>query len=327
MHEKFLQCQLAVFFDVLFAGHKLSKGKFGAAVAICLAALTLACGSGAGTGVNASSQTPSVQTGTSTPSASDGSGVTNTTSAPLNPVATAPNSGTTTSNPNAVSVPSSSSAPVVTPASATTFSHMEDMSGWTGCTACTGGGDKATYSMHQKQSSPSVDGSSARFSIGGEKPFSNALWWRTMSSDGTASHFVLDMYYYIDQPEHSQALEFAVNQSVGNEWYKFSTQCAFADNEWSVWDSKHEDWVGTGIGCTRPPADSWRHVVFEYQRSNGMAVFVSITVNGETHDVNMKFSPQPLRSAASVGIHFQLDGDSSQQSYNVWADCVTLTYW
>jgi hypothetical protein len=204
---------------------------------------------------------------------------------------------------------------------------MEDMSGWTGCTACAGGGDKASYSMHQKQASPSMDGSSTRFSIGGEKPFSNALWWRTMSSDGSASHFVLDVYYYIDQPDHSQGLEFAVNQSVGNKWYKFSTQCAFADNEWSVWDSKHEDWVGTGIACTRPPADSWQHVVFEYQRSDGMAVFVSITVNGETHYVNLKFSPQSLKSSASVGIHFQLDGDSSQQSYNVWADRMTLTYW
>ena len=295
MNEKLLQCQLADF----IAGDKLRKGKVGALVAICLVALTLACGSGAGAGVNTNSQSTSVQTGTSTP----------------------------TPTPGAVSGPASSSVSIVTPASATTFSHMEDMSGWTGCTSCAGGGDKATYSMQQKQSSPAMDGSSAKFSIGGKTSFSNALWWQTMSAVATASNFVLDMYYSIDQPANSQGLEFAVNQSVVNQWYKFSTQCSFANDEWRVWDSKHADWVGTGIACTRPPANSWQHVVFEYQRSGGMAVFVSITVNGETHYVNMAFSPQSLKSSTSVGIHFQLDGDSSQHSYNVWADCMTLTYW
>jgi len=77
----------------------------------------------------------------------------------------------------------------------TVFPHIEDLSGWDSCTGCAGGGGKAVYSMHQHQASPSVDGSSMEISLGGTKPFSHVLYWRRMSSNGTASNFVLDMYY------------------------------------------------------------------------------------------------------------------------------------
>ncbi len=212
-------------------------------------------------------------------------------------------------------------------ATETVFSHIEDMSDWSSCTACAGGGGKAVYSMHQHQAAPSVDGSSMVISLGGKTPFSHALYWRRMSSNGTASNFALDMYYYIDKPANSQGLEFAANQSVSNYWYKFSTQCAFSASEWRVWDSKNSKWVSTGIACNRPPANSWQHVVFEYSRSGGHANFVSITINGIKHYVNRSFSPLKQKCSNSVGIHFQVDGNSEQNAYKVWADSVTLTYW
>lgn len=212
-------------------------------------------------------------------------------------------------------------------AATTTFTDIEQMSGWDSCTKCAGGGERAVYSMDQHQSSPSMDGSSTKFYLGGTKPFSEALWWRRMSGDGTPSNFTLELYYYIDKPANSQALEFAANQSVSNEWYKFSTQCAFADNEWRVWDSKNGKWVATGIACTRPPANTWQHLIFEYQRTGGKAVFVSITVNGAQYYVNKEFSPQSLKESDGVGVHFQMDGDSKQDDYNVWVDGMKLTYW
>jgi hypothetical protein len=209
----------------------------------------------------------------------------------------------------------------------TVFTHIEDMSGWSSCTGCAGGGGKAVYSIHQHQASPSMDGSSMEISLGGTKPFSHALLWRRMSSNGTASNFVLDMYYYIDKPQNSLALEFAANQSVSNYWYKFSAQCNFTSGEWMVWNSKGSTWASTGISCNRPPANTWQHVVLEYSRSGGHANFISITVNGNKHYVNRSFSPLKQKDSDSVGIHFQLDGDASQNDYKVWADCITLTYW
>ncbi len=135
------------------------------------------------------------------------------------------------------------------------------------------------------------------------------------------------MYYYMPNPSASWGLEFAANQGLSSGWYKFSTQCSFGSSAWRVWDSKNGGWVSTGIACTRPPANTWQHVVFEYARQSGKAVFVSITVNGTKHYVNKSFYPQNQSSSGSVGIHFQLNGDSSMSSYSVYTDQMKLTYW
>jgi hypothetical protein len=201
------------------------------------------------------------------------------------------------------------------------------MSGWGSCTGCAGGGESATYWMKKPVSSPSMDGKSAQFFVGGSTPFSHGLWWRRMSSDSTASHFVFDMSFYMKNPSASQGLEFAANQAVGGKWYKFSTQCSFASKVWRVRDSKNSKWVSTSIACTRPAAYKWTHVSFEYARSEGKAKFVSITINGKKYYVSKSFYPQANYSGTAVGIHFQLNGNSSQTDYSVWADRFSLKYW
>jgi hypothetical protein len=85
--------------------------------------------------------------------------------------------------------------------------------------------------------------------------------------------------------------------------------------------------VNTGISCNRPKALTWTHVVFEYARNNGKAQFVSITVNGTKHYVNKSFYPQSKTASGSVGVHFELNGNSSQTDYMVWMDKMKLTYW
>lgn len=213
------------------------------------------------------------------------------------------------------------------PSGATVFSNIEAMSGWDGCTQCAGGGGSANYNMTQHVSSPSMNGNSTKFNISGTVAFSHGLWWRRMSSNTSATNFIFDMYYYMPNPGASQGLEFAANQSKDNKWYKFSTQCSWGKNEWRVWDSKNGGWVGTGISCNRPKANTWQHVVFEYKRSNGKAVFVAITVNGAKKYVNKSFYPQSKTSKGSVGVHFELNGNSNETAYAVYANKMKLTYW
>src|SRR4051812_28119932 len=208
-----------------------------------------------------------------------------------------------------------------------TYSRIEEMSGWDSCTGCAGGGGNATYWMKQGVSSPSRDGKAAQFFVGGTTPFSHGLWWRRMSSDGSATRFTLDMYYYMKNPGASQGLEFAANQASNNKWYKFSTQCAFSNNAWRVWDSYNSHWVETGIACNRPPAYTWQHVTFEYARENGRAKFLSITVNGKISYVNKSFAPKSISSSGSIGVHFQLNGNRNQDDYMVWMDQMTLKNW
>jgi len=222
---------------------------------------------------------------------------------------------------------STSSTSSSIPSTATTFSDIEEMSGWDSCTDCAGGGENALFSMTQNISSPSLDGDATRFWIGGSTPFSHGLWWRRMSSNTSVSHFIFDMYYYMKDPGASQGLEFAANQSKDNKWYKFSTQCSFGSAKWRVWDSANSHWVDTGITCSRPTAYKWNHVVFEYSRSDGKANFISISINGVKHYVNKSFYPQSKTSSGSVGIHFQLDGNSVQTDYSVWTDKIKLIYW
>jgi hypothetical protein len=135
------------------------------------------------------------------------------------------------------------------------------------------------------------------------------------------------MYYYIKEPQKSQGLEFATNQLLNNKWYKFSTQCSWSNNRWRVWNSLNGGWVDTGITCSRPAPFTWTHVVFEYQRANGKAVFVSITVDGKKNYVNKSFYPQNKSGSGSVGMHFQLNGNRYQDDYMVWADKMNVTIW
>lgn len=181
--------------------------------------------------------------------------------------------------------------------------------------------------MTQDQASPSLDGSSTEFSYEGGPAFSHILWYKNLSNSGTVSNFVLDMYYYIDHPENSQALEFAANQQLSDGWYKFSTQCGYADGVWRVWDSQNGDWVATTAPCTRPPANTWQHLTFDYQRANGQAVFVSITVNGQTYAINKSFNPNAQTGSSSIGVHFEIDGNGSAAPYNVWVDEMSLSIW
>ncbi len=208
-----------------------------------------------------------------------------------------------------------------------TYSRIENMSGWGSCSACAGGAT-AIYWMRRGISSPSVDGNSAQFFIGGSKPFGMGLWWRRMATSTSASHFRLDLYQYLRAPSASQGIEYAANQIVNNRWYKFSTQCSFAQGRWRVWDSKNGGWVNTGAPCRRPAAYSWTHLVFEYARSKGKAVFLAITVNGHKYYLNKAFYPQAKSgSNGDIGIHYQLNGNRAMTDYSSWVDKMALTIW
>jgi hypothetical protein len=148
-----------------------------------------------------------------------------------------------------------------------------------------------------------------------------------MSSDTQSSNFVLDMYVYIKEPNKSEGLEFNANQAKDKKWYKWSTQCSFGVGRWRVWNTRDSYWAATGIACTRPKAYAWTHYVFEYQRVNGQAKFISISVNGQKFYVNKSFYPLVKDFLGSVGVHYQMDGDKYQQDYTTWVDNMTLKAW
>lgn len=216
------------------------------------------------------------------------------------------------------------------PSNAIVKSNIEDMTGWQSCTTCAGAGGSgptAGFSLTQFQASPSEDGSSAKFSIWGTTPYSDALWWNQLGADNSATNFKYDVDFYLTTPQYAQALEFDVNQSNGATKFIFGTQCNIRNGAvWDVWDTAGARWVHTAVACTAPAANVWHHLTWELKRSSTQATFVAVTLDGVRSTVNMTFNGKPA-SANELNVAFQIDGDYAQHAYSAWLDNVTLTYW
>jgi len=196
--------------------------------------------------------------------------------------------------------------------------------------------------MQQGISSPSLSGSAAEFGVGGTALYSDAFFNNHLigglSSQGmpdtngslvaTLHTFTYDVYFYGDNLALSQALEFDVNQFFNNLGFIWGHECRIAGgNEWDVWDNLNAKWTPTGVACN-PNSNAWNHVTIQVQRtSDNQLLYNSITLNGQTHTLNLKFAPGTAPSNwYGVTINYQMDGDSKQDAYNIYLDNLTFSY-
>lgn len=227
-------------------------------------------------------------------------------------------------------VPITISVSGATPTGSKTYADINQMTGWESCDKCAGpggSGPAATISMVQNISTPSLDGKSAKFYLAGSQPYSSGIWWKQLGANPAATHFVYDAYFYVKDTRAVQGLEFDVNQSLDGKKFIFGTQCDVLDHrDWDVWDTQHSTWVKTGIYCAPPKAYSWNHLVIEFQRVNGQAKFISVTLNGQKNYINRAFWPQAVH-ASELNVAFQMDGNGHNTAYNAWVDKLNLTVW
>jgi hypothetical protein len=215
----------------------------------------------------------------------------------------------------------------VSSAAATTVYNIDQQSGWNSCSACANGGI-ATYSLTQYISSPSLDGKSAKFHLGGSTPLSDALWFKRVGYNSTVTHFSNDSHYYLKNPSAPSGMEFSVSQHVGTKWYRWDWQCSFFYGIWRTWDSGNSKWVNTSAPCKRPTAYSWTHTTFQGHRANGKVYFDTVTVNGHKYYVNKSFYPKTVDYSGNwITLHFQLNGNSTQTDFDVWGDKFNVSYW
>lgn len=219
------------------------------------------------------------------------------------------------------------------PSTAVTKSSIDDMTGWQSCTVCAGAGGSgpvASYSMVQNQASPSLDGGSTKFSIWGTTAYSDVLWWKQLGAVNTAKNFKYDLYFYLTQPQNAQALEFDMNQAIGNERFIFGTQCNIKTGgtvgHFDVWGNADGNWISTGIPCSAPTAFVWHHLTWEFSRTATTVTYIGFTYDGVTHYVNRTYTARPS-SVNELNVAFQMDGDSAMHAYSTWLDKVSLTYW
>jgi hypothetical protein len=183
--------------------------------------------------------------------------------------------------------------------------------------------------MTRDQQSPSLSGQSSLFTLSGPTQYSNALWWKSFGPNSTPTHFVYDVYFYLQDPNAPEALEFDVNQSMGGARYTWGTECSYRDTgHWDIWNPEAEAWETTSVPC--PPlvsANTWHHLTWQTERVDGQVHYISVTLDGNVSTVDKYYNPQPDYPGSDVNVAFQMDGDYRQDPYSVWLDNVSLSEW
>jgi hypothetical protein len=217
------------------------------------------------------------------------------------------------------------------PSYATVYKDIDQMPNWDSCSACAGengAGPVVPYSYTQGRNSPSIDGSSMQFWLGGSTPWGAALWWKQLTPVDWAKHYVYDLYFYYQDKYASQALEFDMNVTANGKRYIFGTQCDIgASQGWDTWNNPGHYWDHTGIACPAPPVNTWNHLIWEFQRNDdGSMTFVAFTLNGNRKSVNVTTWPT-YQDGSELNVAFQMDGNYQEANYSVWLDKVQLSVW
>lgn len=226
---------------------------------------------------------------------------------------------------------------VASQAAQTTISGIQTMPGWQSCSAlfpagsgrdgqiCAAGLGTAVSTMTENQSTPSMDGKSAKFTIGGPSPYSNMLYFNPVAGGDNVSHFTYDLYFYIDNPNAAQALEFDINQTFGGNRWVWGSECNFnGSGKWDIWDDVN-GWEPTIYDCKPFPANTWIHLVWNVERVGNQVHYISLTVGNQTYNVDTYYQNQQNWTLEEIDVAFQMDGNYRQEPYNVWLDQVNLT--
>lgn len=211
---------------------------------------------------------------------------------------------------------------------------------YTDCTApCSG----ITWSMLQGQKDISLTGNSTKFTIGGTTPYSDVLWENPIigqfSTQGlpdtdrtlvpSLHNFTYDAWFYLVNPDTTQAEEFDVNWFMNGIGMTWGTECRIeGGNEWDIWDNANAKWVATGIPC-KPNTSGWNHVTINVQRTaDNNLRYESITLNGVTANLNVTYPPFTVpQSWYGITVNYQMDGDHNQNTATAYVDKFNFMYW
>jgi hypothetical protein len=196
--------------------------------------------------------------------------------------------------------------------------------------------------MKQGITSPSMSDKAAEFTIGGKTAYSDVLWNNHLIGDNSSQglpdpnhtlvpslhNFTYDVYFYGTNLQLAENLEFDLAQFFDNLGLMFGTQCQIVNGQqWGIWDNVSSKWVSTGVPC-KPVENSWNHLTIQLERtSSNDLLYKSITLNGVTNTLNATYSPFSVSGWNGVVVNFQLDGNYAQQSYSVYLDNLTVTYY
>ncbi len=186
-------------------------------------------------------------------------------------------------------------------AGAQSVTNIEKLPGWQSCSSCAGPGGhgyNAPHGITQHVSHPSLDGAATQFWLGGNHPYSNALFFKPLGGRANASHFTMDFDFWVGNASVVQGLEMDIFYARNGKKNYFLTECdsrGTYSGTWQVSNAVADRWQHTGLPC-HVRSFAWNHVTLEfYRQPNGMTQFVSVAMNGDKHYVNRSYVPKKRR--------------------------------
>ncbi len=192
----------------------------------------------------------------------------------------------------------------------------------------------ATASSHYPESNPSLDGKSRELAMSytdrGGVRFS-----LTFGHNSSVTHFIYDVWVYIDDPTQLANLEMDMNQVMADgKTVLYSFQCSNYSHTWeyTTVSVNKPHWHSSGVYCTPESwtPHAWHHVQIASQRnSSGNVTYDSVTFDGKVHAINKGgYSAIPLHwTAGDLNLNVQLDGAKSRGSVTMFVDKLVIYYW
>ena len=241
--------------------------------------------------------------------------------------------------PETITVSTSSPTPTPTPSptpvpNSTVLNEIQQWTGWQTCGACGntgGGGALATFSMIRGISYPTLSGSSAEFTIGGNFPYADAYWYfrqQALSKAFKSLRYEFDLYIPAGMENAPQAIEFECQERLNGYIYNFGWQALYAGNQWRVFNYTLKKWESTGIPLTRFSPGTWHHIVAEYHNdpATHTTYHDALTVDGVRHALSIKHAATPTTAGNEFTNAFQLDLNGVPTPFKVFVDNMKITY-
>ena len=225
-------------------------------------------------------------------------------------------------------------SPTPTPTPGTVFNEIQQWTGWQTCGACGntgGGGELATFSMIRGISYPTLSGSSAEFTIGGNFPYANAYWYfrhTALSKPFKSLRYEFDLYIPSGFQSAPQAIEFECQQRLNGYAYNFAWQADYPANQWRVFNFTLRRWEYSGIPLQHFSPGTWHHVVAEYHNDavTHTTYHDALTVDGVRHPLSLKHAATTTTAGNEFTNAFQLDLNGVPTAYKVFVDNMKITF-
>jgi hypothetical protein len=225
------------------------------------------------------------------------------------------------------------------PSSAVVLSKMEETpdSQWGSCSDCAGALHSTdNFWTAAYQTSPSMDGASRQFYVGGS-PWTAALFYHKLGSWGGqynyATHFIWDFYVYVDSASLNNVwtFEFDLFQAIGGWEYMIGSHCSIGDGYWYGWNQQTYQWIKLGNApCIKSQwAPGWHHVTWYVERIPGSHYYKydSLVMDGRTYPLNLTQPASPMNWGDVTGVQWQVDTNGNGGGVHWWIDRAKLTLW